>query len=241
MTTLAIDTATPQVSVALGGGEGVQASFRAAAGRRHGETLAPAIDLITRTSGCSLGQLSSVAVDVGPGLFTGLRVGLATAKALASALGLPVATVTSLEALAHPHRGDGRPVAAVVDARRHEVFWALFGPGAPHPAPTGASGASTPAGGPTFLDGPAVAEPAAVARLLDSLGGDVLVVGDGAVRYAEELASPRVEVADRRFAYPDAEVVLELASARVPVAAEEVRPLYLRQADVRIGWAQRHA
>ena len=70
--------------------------------------------------------MSLVAVDVGPGLFTGLRVGVATAKAMASALGVPIAGCSSLKILAHPHRRDARTVASVVDARRGEVFWALY-------------------------------------------------------------------------------------------------------------------
>jgi tRNA threonylcarbamoyladenosine biosynthesis protein TsaB len=76
---LAIDTATPQVGVALWGDEGPIGCLRAAEGRRHGELLAPAIGRLVSGSGRTMADLTAVAVDVGPGLFTGLRVGLATA------------------------------------------------------------------------------------------------------------------------------------------------------------------
>ena len=80
--------------------------------------------------GVALADLDLLGVDVGPGLFTGLRVGVGTVKALAFALGLPVATATSLEVLAHALAGsgaaDGRLLVPVVDARRGEVFSARF-------------------------------------------------------------------------------------------------------------------
>ena len=83
MLILGIETATEQVSVALGGHEGVIALFEVGRGRRHAEILAPAIDFICAQADIGLDELGLVAVDVGPGLFTGMRVGLSTAKALA--------------------------------------------------------------------------------------------------------------------------------------------------------------
>ncbi|MGH9094232.1 MAG: tRNA (adenosine(37)-N6)-threonylcarbamoyltransferase complex dimerization subunit type 1 TsaB [Acidimicrobiales bacterium] len=126
MIVLAIDTATPQVGVALRGDDGPIGSFHASQGRRHGEVLAPAIQELCCHTGVALADVGLVAVDVGPGLFTGLRVGLATAKALAAALSLPALGITSPEVLARPHRRAGAAVAAVVDVRRGEVAWALY-------------------------------------------------------------------------------------------------------------------
>ena len=85
---------------------------------------------------CPSSAIDGVAVDVGPGLFTGLRVGLATARAIATARNIPTAGVTSLEALAHPHRRRAGLVAAVVDARRGEVYSAVY---AGWPSPRGAA------------------------------------------------------------------------------------------------------
>ena len=105
MLILAIETATESVGVALGGRDGVLASVTIARGRRHGETLAPAIQFACRHAGVELPDLDAVAVDIGPGLFTGMRVGIASAKALAMALDIPV--------------------VPVVDARKGEVFWSM--------------------------------------------------------------------------------------------------------------------
>ena len=227
---LAIDTATPRVSVALGGPDGIVGSFDAAAGRRHAETLAPAIRMLSDATGVALADIDRVAVDIGPGLFTGLRVGLATAAALASALGRPAYAACSLDLLALPYAGQARPVAAIVDARRAEVFWALYLPGEGR------------------LGEPAVAAPEELATVLAGLGVDVLAVGDGALRYAAllqgsagagEAVHPRVEV---RPGHPSALDLVTMAAAAGDadlVAPGLLRPLYLRQADVRIGWTER--
>lgn len=229
---LAVDTATPQVSVARRAAGRVVATERAVEGRRHGEILVPMIQRVLASgepgaAGANPADLTVLAVDVGPGLFTGLRVGVATVKAMASALGLPAVGVTSLEVLARAAQvpagpgSDAALVAAVVDARRHEVFRAVTRGG-------------------EELIAPGVVPPDVLARELAELGERVLAVGDGAARYADVLASPLVEV---EAAYPDAAVLAELAAERVAVGeagpASGLRAVYLRQADVRIGWARR--
>jgi tRNA threonylcarbamoyladenosine biosynthesis protein TsaB len=227
VTLLAIDTATPQVSVAVWRDGGLVAVMRAEEGRRHTEILAPAIQAVTAEAGVALADLDAIAVDVGPGLFTGLRVGLATAKALASALAVPAVAVTSLEALAQRRPDEPRVVAAVVDARRHEVFRALYRPGP---------------GGLVEMATPMSITPAALADELAGLGVDILVVGDGGLRYGDVVAGPRVEVAGADDAYPDAGVVARVAEARLAAGqvtdAVGLRALYLRPPDVRIGWAR---
>lgn len=246
---LAVDTATPQVSVALRRAGGAVASWRRAPGRDHGEALAPLLASSLAAEGITPADLTAVAVDVGPGLFTGLRVGLATAKALSAALGIPVVGVTSLEILAWPHRHDHRIVAAVVDARRKEVFRALYRP-APSdrgPAPTEPAARESVwnerAG--RELAAPTTVSPEDLAAELAALGEPVLAVGDGARRYADVLAGERVEIAGPDGAYPDAASLAELAAARVAAGevtdAAGLRPCYLRQPDVRIGWDQRPA
>jgi tRNA threonylcarbamoyladenosine biosynthesis protein TsaB len=122
---LGIDTATPQVGCAIGGHEGVLATAHSSRGRRHAETLVPAIDFVRRQACVELDEIGAIAIDVGPGLFTGLRVGIATAKAMASALQVPMIGVSSLDLLAFPVRFSPRLIAAVVDARRGEVFRAF--------------------------------------------------------------------------------------------------------------------
>ena len=218
--TLALATATPQVSVALAAPEGPVGAISVRAGRRHGETLAPAIRSLTDLAGVGLDRVGLIGVDHGPGLFTGLRVGVATAKALGAALSLPVVACSSLDLLAHPHRFLGRPVAAVVDARRGELFWALYEPGGD---------------GMAAVTDPAVLAPAGLEARLSSVPG-VLLTGDGARRY---FAGSRFEVAPPEFDHPSAAVLAELAPTRPALPAEKITPLYLRGADVRIGWETR--
>lgn len=232
MIILAIDTATPHLSAAIGGPDGVLGLFSIDAGRRHAETLAPGLDFLTKATGTPLADIDVVAVDIGPGLFTGLRVGLATAKALADALDRPTVGVTSLDLLAQPHCHESRLVAAVVDARRHEVFWTLY-----RPKP----------GGCVALNAPTVCTPDVLARELADLGEDVLVVGDGGVRYAAELRAQakHIEVGARSTAFPSAATLLDLAADAADAGrcatGADLHPLYLRAADVRIGWDQRPA
>ena len=229
MLILGIDTATPAVGCAIGGHEGVLASFSAARGRRHAETLVPAIDHLRRSIGIELDELGAVAVDVGPGLFTGLRVGVATAKAMASALRVPVVGVPSLDLVAFPVRFTPRLVASVVDARRGEVFFAFY-----RQVPGGLQRLSEPRVGSTDE---------LTAELL-ATGEECLAVGDGAIRYADELRElTTVEVADAGLAYPSAASLVQLAHARALreefVNPWEVEPVYLRKADAEINWSVR--
>src|SRR5438876_11965476 len=126
MLILGIETATDQVGCAIGGHEGVLASFHAARGRRHAEILTPAIEFTCRQARVDLHEVGVIAVDVGPGLFTGLRVGVATAKAMAQALRLPMIGVPSLDLLAFRVRYSRRLIVAALDARREELFYAFY-------------------------------------------------------------------------------------------------------------------
>ena len=229
MIVLGLETATTQVGCAVGDNDGPVASFHLSRGRRHTETLAPAIDYLFRQADISLADVGVIAVDIGPGLFTGLRVGVATGKALAMALRIPMVGLTSLDLLAYPHRRASGVIASVVDARRGEVFWALY--------------RSVP-GGVQRVTQYAVSSPEELASELLALGEATLAVGDGACRYAPLLgAVDHVEVGDRGSAHPSAAVLVELAHPMALrekfVTPSEVAPLYLRTADVRINWAER--
>ena len=126
MILLAIESATDLVGVALVRDHGGEVERVHTGGRAHAELLAPAIEEVCAVSGCTLADVDALAVDVGPGLFTGLRVGVATAKALGQSLGLGIVGVTSLDILAAGARElagaeQAGHVVAVVDARRREV------------------------------------------------------------------------------------------------------------------------
>ena len=229
MLILGIETATPQVSVAIGGHEGVITLFEVARGRRHAETLVPAIEFCCKQADVTLDELGLVAVDVGPGLFTGMRVGLATGKALAQALRIPMIGISSLDLLAFPHRQSDRVVVPVIDARKGEVFSAMY-----RAVPGGVQQVVAPR-----------------ARRIDELVADLvarsqetLCVGDGALRYRREICDGfHCEFADE--AYPSAGPLVQLAHARALREEWEqpgdIRALYLRPPDAEINWATRAA
>lgn len=231
MIILGIETASVQVGCAIGGVEGVLASFHAARGRRHAETLVPAIEFACEQARIELREVSAIAVDVGPGLFTGLRVGIATAKTLAQALRVPMVGLSSLDLLAFPVRHSPRLIVPVIDARRGEVFTAQY-----RQVPGGAQ----------RLTEPAVMTPAELAANLEAQNADALIIGDGALRYARELGAIRhVEIGTTGTAYPSAAALVELAHPRAIreefVQPWELEPLYLRKPDAEINWERRES
>jgi tRNA threonylcarbamoyladenosine biosynthesis protein TsaB len=226
---LGIETATAQVGCALGGVEGVFASFHASKGRRHAETLVPAIKFVCDTAQVSLDEVSVVAVDVGPGLFTGLRVGIATAKAMASALRVPMIGLSSLDLLAHQVRHSPRLIVPVLDGKRGEVFSATY---------------RHVQGGIQRLSDPRVGT---AEELAADLREEALLVGDGALRYADVLAadSGQIELGHVGTQWPSAADLVELAHPRALreefVQPWELEPLYLRKSDAEINWDKRSA
>jgi tRNA threonylcarbamoyladenosine biosynthesis protein TsaB len=227
---LGIETATQQVGCAIGGVEGVLASFHATRGRRHAETLVPAIQFACAQARLELSEVSVVAVDIGPGLFTGLRVGIATAKAMAQALRVPMIGLSSLDLLAYPVRTSPRLIAAAVDARRGELYSALY--------------RQVP-GGVQRISGYRVSTPADLSSELMARGEEALLVGDGALRYASTFADRgQLEVGTTGQAYPSAAALVELAQPRALreefVQPWELEALYLRRSDAEIAEDGRH-
>ena len=229
MLILGLESATAQVGCAIGGHEGVLASSHSARGKRHAENLTPAVEFVCRQARVDLSEISCVAVDNGPGLFTGLRVGVASGKAIAQALRVPMITVSSLDLLAFPLRYTDRRIATVIDARRGEVFWAFY---------------RQSHGGVQRLSEPTVGSPDDLAAELLAQPGETLLAGDGAIRYAERFSDRSdVEVAGGDHAYPSARSLVELAHARALredwVRPHEVEMLYLRRPDAEINWSVR--
>jgi tRNA threonylcarbamoyladenosine biosynthesis protein TsaB len=227
MITLGIETATQVVGVALAGDEGVIGMVEITNRRRHAEILVPAIEFLCKHAQIVPGDIAALGVDVGPGLFTGMRVGIATAKAMAMALHVPVVGMSSLDLLAHPVRHTSKVIASVIDARKGEVFFALY-----LPCP----------GGVQRVAGPRVGSVDDLNADVMARGQDVLAVGDGAWRYRDELERI-VEVAD--LAHPSAATLVQLARARTlrddltEKSADLVEPLYLRAPDAQINWSTR--
>jgi len=122
---LALDTATPAVTVALHDGTHVVASAGQVDARRHGELLLPAVDRVLHEAGLRLDAVTAIVVGTGPGPYTGLRVGLMTADTFGLALGVPVHGVCTLDGLAYAS-GLDEPFVVATDARRKEVYWARY-------------------------------------------------------------------------------------------------------------------
>jgi tRNA threonylcarbamoyl adenosine modification protein YeaZ len=208
---LAFDTSSAAVTVALASATGeVLASSSTVDALRHGELLAPAIASALGTAGCRPSDLTKIAVGVGPGPFTGLRVGLVTARTMADVLGIEVVGVCSLDILALQSAVD-QPLAVATDARRKEIYWALYD----SPAADGSR---------RRIEGPAVDRPADVAHVLAGLP----LTGRGVTLYAEALGrGTGAEIIE----YPSAEVLAHgVATGTLQVVAPD--PLYLRRPDV---------
>ena len=224
---LGIETSTMQASVAIGTEDGVVAEATLAVPRRHAEFLVPAIEFCLHEAGLEPGHLAGVAVGLGPGLFTGMRVGIATARGLARSLRVPVCGFTSLDTLAFGARLTRRTIVPVIDARRGEVYYAIY-----QPVP----------GGVQRMSEQRVAAPDAVAAELTASDHDVLLVGDGGHIYRDLFDERGVaEYGDAIHRYPKASTVIELA---IPVfqreefgSPETLVPVYLRRPDAEINWA----
>lgn len=229
MLILGIETATAQAGCALGGHEGVIASAHCVKGKRHAENLVPAIRFICEQAQIELSEIGLVAVDLGPGLFTGLRVGVATAKAIAFAQRVPMIGVSSLDLLAFPMRFSHRIIVTAIDARRGEIYYAFY--------------RQVP-GGVQRVSEHTVGSPDDLASELLARGEDALLVGDGAHRYREAFDGlARVEIVDPGSSHPSASSLVQLAHARALREEFErpdaIEPVYLRRPDAEINWSVR--
>ena len=126
MLLLGLDTATPAVTVALHDGGQPLAQLVTVDAHRHAELLAPAIAKVIADAGASQHDLTGIAVGVGPGPYTGLRVGLVTARVLGAALGIPVYGLCSLDVIAADVDAGGGDFLVATDARRRELYWAHY-------------------------------------------------------------------------------------------------------------------
>ena len=223
MPVLAMDTATPTTSVAVGSDAGILATAAVRHERRHAEVLVPAVRWVLDQAGVEPGSLAGLAVGVGPGLFTGLRVGVSTAKALAQGWGLPIVAVPSLDLLAFAARHTARAICAVIDARRQEIFTALY--------------RAVP-GGVVKLTDYQVLRPDHLAAGIEARGEDVLLCGDGAFAYRHEFdhLGEQCQLGPRDQVAPSAAALVELALPRFQreefASPLDVTPLYLRRPDI---------
>jgi tRNA threonylcarbamoyladenosine biosynthesis protein TsaB len=228
MLVLGIETSTPRASVALVTESEVVASYELGRGKSQDQVLMPAAQMLLADSGTDWQHVGGIAVGLGPGMFTGLRVGIATGKALAQTLGISIAGLSSLDVLAHSVRYTRRVICTCTDARRKEVFWAFY--------------RATP-GGVQRLTDFRCAPPEHCKSEIEARGEAVLVVGNGPYRYPEVFSeqSPNVEIAGTAHATPTAIDLAELAVGRLlredADRLADVRPLYVRKSDAEILYA----
>ena len=248
MTLLGIDTSTPASAACVlrDDGSAVEVEPRPARlseGPAHARELMPAVADVMQRAGVEFGDLEAIAVGVGPGTFTGLRIGIATARALASSSGLPLRPVSSLAALAEGMREAGAPprgraaservtsdrsasapdrsasarLLPLIDARRAELFAALF-------EPTGER-----------LWAPFVAAPEAIAERVREGGFTARAAGDGSIRFRGvlEAAGIGVDADESRSHVVRALHVCRLAQAVPDQPPEAVLPDYLRTPDAK--------
>jgi tRNA threonylcarbamoyladenosine biosynthesis protein TsaB len=227
MLILAIETATQSVGVALANEQGVVAHLEVRQGRRHAETVVPAVEQLLAHAEASMADITRIAVDVGPGLFTGLRVGVATAKAYALALDVPIVAISSLELVAYEAAPlvlaqSAKRFGVVIDARRKELYAAVFEV--------------------SVIDGQIVCTQSIltfVAKPLDvreafSAAGVSVVAGDGATVYPGAFDGFVVLPGS-----PKASVLSERALLVEGLSADEIELDYVRAPDAEINWVTR--
>ena len=243
MIVLGIDTATDVVSVAVVDGEAVLAASELRSERKHAEDVTPMIDFVVKRAGLGLNELAAIAVNVGPGLFTGMRVGIASAQALAYALSLPLVGVDGLAAMAA-----GVPAATAshvdivvptIDARRSEVAWAT------HRVNSG--------GAPERVDAARVGSIEDLLVAIRERAQNCLLVGDFAHRHRDDITAAlgaqswTIAFGDDSLNWPHAKQVALLAHAQLlrsdahesNSGVPTVEAMYLREADAEINWSQR--
>jgi len=226
MKVVAIETATPASSVAIGADGGLAAMSVHVDRRGHLSFLVPALEFVFARAGWDRAEVDVVAVDLGPGPFTGLRAGVATAQAIAAAVGARLVGVDSLSVLALRAATGRRRIWPLVDMRRGQFATQPFRPLPGGIAPDG----PVEVVGPDELRGTLECEPT-----------DTLVVGDWHL-LPDGFWSGLHRVRRGRPRYPSADTILEIAALRAErdefLRPEDLRPRYLREPDVAINWSE---
>ena len=226
---LGIDASTKKSSVAVGNDNAVLAEISAEAKLMHSETLAYNIDFALKIAGASKTELTGIAVNLGPGSFTGLRVALATAKAMAYALELPLVGVSAMQVLAREFWGASATVYSLVDAQKNSAYVEGFN-----------------------FDGREFVSvvPISIAPIKEFIAAlpkeeKIILTGDAAMKYlkGKEL-SDNVNVAPTEKSYPRAANVVALGKERLARGESDdvmsLEPMYLRRSEAEILWERRY-
>lgn len=231
MPILGIDTATLVSGVALATPDKLLAELTLQTKKTHSELLLPHIEQIIAMAGVTKQELTAIAVSLGPGSFTGLRIGLGTAKALAYALNIPLVGVPTLAALAYSCPVPGCILAPMLDAQKGNVYQALYR---------------------WKNDALEEMEPAKVLPFAEALSGlaaleqPVLILGEGAVMHREAIVASNSQVAAAKMhvVMPRAASVAALGHQLLADGARHdamlLEPLYIRRSEAEVLWEQRH-
>ncbi|BAF58923.1 inactive homolog of metal-dependent proteases [Pelotomaculum thermopropionicum SI] len=233
MYVLGIESATPVAAAAVAGSAGILAERMVWNSRTHSVNLLPMIKAVLEDSGVGRESLAGIAVSGGPGSFTGLRIGMSTAKALAQVWGLPVVGISTLEVLAYPLAGCGSLICPVLNARKDEVYSAVYEYSGPAPA---------------CLKGPMAVSPAELVKILSAFDKPVMLVGDGTLAYGAVLKAGLGEAA--RFAplsanFPRGAAVAELGLIAIRegrgIDPAGLLPEYIRPSAAEAAWQKKQS
>ncbi len=220
MKILAVDTSTHIASVAIADDRSVSAEYTLEVTNMHTARLIPLIDEVLRYTGCDLKQMDAFAVGLGPGSFTGVRIGVGTIKSICYALQKPVVGICTLDAIAFGLKDAGHPVCAMLDARRNEVYAAIY-----NPPPTRCSEVMC----------------VSIERLAEQIIQPCLLVGNGVRAYDEQIQTflgSRAICAEPVFDLPRASMLTQLALSRLrsgkPDDFMALTPIYVRRPEAEV-------
>jgi tRNA threonylcarbamoyladenosine biosynthesis protein TsaB len=228
---LGIESATSVAAAAVAGSEGILAERMVFNKRTHSVNLLPMVKSVLEESGVGKHGLTGIAVSGGPGSFTGLRIGMSTAKSLAQVLGLMVVGISTLESLAYPLAGFCGYICPVLNARKNEVYTSIYDNKAVL----------------TCLTGPIAVHPEKLVEILFSLGAPVLFTGDGVSKYANVFSAGLGDMAGFAPAmsnFPRGAAVAELGLAAFMegrgVDPAVLCPEYIRPSEAEVIWLKKN-
>ncbi len=236
MKILAIETSTLSGSVALINHAGLIGACRLGSETRHSEELMMAIDRILKQSGTLLSDLDGIAVSIGPGSFTGLRIGLATAKGLAMAKDKPMVLVPTMEVIAAAFPRSKGLIVPILDARREEVYWSLFEYRKKDLIRLKPDQVATPQDALNEINRKRLESP-------NPVPDEILFIGDGGLKYQKyiiEALGPRARFPSQADFSPSAKQVAERGLLRLEkgevCSHEQAVPLYMRATQAELKW-----
>lgn len=233
MLTLALDTSSPVLTIAIGDQEKIINDTNIWLPRGHMAKLIPTIDGLLSASGLGVGDIEVIVIGSGPGSYTGLRIGMVIARTFAQMLAIPIIGIPSLDAIANHNTHYGSPVCPIIDAKRGEVYTALY---------QSANGAID-----RIMDFRAVRPDELADVLLIEGYGNIVITGDGLKLYSDVFAGvlgDRVKFAAEDDWWPRASDLIDLARPRIAAGDfDELRqllPIYVRLSQAEEMWEKRH-